>query len=135
MRAYGFGFQGDDPSAAPPGVLKKMDGLILGAIDDASPILTTEPEDQSEGLCFGDSGGPVFLPTCLESRSNILRDAIGERGATGLAQIGVLSFGDVQSCAGSIEEYVNLADAEYGEWVEEAAASMGGKLTSELVRA
>jgi len=124
---YGFGMQSDGGSSD-GGYLKKFAESIVAPVEPEMPVVTAEPNKPgSEGLCFGDSGGPVFLPTCLESKRKLmLRDAVGEAGATGLAQIGVLSFGSIGDCTGSTAEYVNLAD--YGKWICETARAMGGRI-------
>ena len=88
---------------------------------------------QGADTCQGDSGGPLFLPTCPEAPSP-LRDARGEPLPRGLAQIGVLSFGGAGTeCRGGADEFVNLAD--YGEWIDDAVARLGGAPPSELRRA
>ena len=134
-RLYGFGVQSDSFDGfgeLRPGRLKALRASINGPIEGSSPLVTVE-EPANGGECYGDSGGPLFLPTCPDAPSP-LRDARGEPLPRGLAQIGVLSFGGAGTeCRGGADEFVNLAD--YGEWIDDAVARLGGAPPSELRRA
>ena len=92
-RLYGFGVQSDSFDGfgeLRPGRLKALRASINGPIEGSSPLVTVE-EPANGGECYGDSGGPLFLPT--RRSPSPLRDARGEPLPRGLAQIGVLSFG------------------------------------------
>lgn len=108
VTVFGFGAQGDGPwSEREMGKLRTTQQRVISpSYSVREPLLTTRPLSAFEGVCFGDSGGPAFLPSG--------------------AQLGVLSQIAAGSgwCGGSLETYVNLAAQR--AWIDDAVRSLGG---------